>query len=80
MSSLLHTMILNLHAHWNTTSSAPFASVIIPIMNANSQTLSALIRSEIIAHFPETVYADTDIKSIKAGQVEKGYRKGKKNK
>ena len=60
-------MILNLHIHWETQNSTPFIGVTIPIMNADNATLSALIRSEIISHLPETVCADADIKSIKSG-------------
>ena len=65
MSALFY-IIINLHFYWNTINSKPLISSAFLIMNECNNSLSVLIRNEIIYHCPKTMHADADIKSVKS--------------
>ena len=61
-------MITSLHAYWNSISITPFLSGTTPITNEVNQTLAALMCDGIVSHFPSSMCANTDVKSIKSGE------------
>ena len=70
----MSNVIIKTHVYWCVTNSAPIFSITVPIMNTNIQTLSTLVRSDIVTQCPKTMHADNGIKSVKSSDSVKKLR------
>ena len=59
-------MILDFTAYWNNQNGLPFTNKSIHVVNLQNTTLAILICGEIVYYVSSTVYADSDIKSVKS--------------
>ena len=60
-------MILDFTAYWNNQNDLPFTNKSIHVANLQNSTLAILICGEIVYYVSSTVYADSEIQSVKSG-------------